>query len=86
MLAVCGTELFKAIGGMGGGSLPSDMEFKMVALKPFSQIITYTGLVLGFAYLGGAFFTGGACIDVSLLDDVSKIKISVEQVRKLLNI
>ena len=32
------TELFKAIGGMGGGSLPSDMEFKMVALKPFSQI------------------------------------------------
>ena len=53
------TELFKAIGGMGGGSLPSDMEFKMVALKPFSQIITYTGLVLGFAYLGGAFFTGG---------------------------
>ena len=26
------------------------------------------------------------CIDVSLLDDVSKIKISVEQVRKLLNI
>ncbi|WP_028505837.1 hypothetical protein [Ruminococcus sp. FC2018] len=60
------SELFKTFGkALGGSGLPSDMEFNMVALKPFSQIITYTGLILGLGYFGSAFLTGGSSSTVS---------------------
>ncbi|MBQ1903741.1 MAG: hypothetical protein II168_05185, partial [Ruminococcus sp.] len=45
-------ELMDKFGGAASSQAPFDFNFDMLALKPFSQVITYTSAVLGIGFLG----------------------------------